>query len=87
MVWVTHMKTTVEISDPLLRRARRLAARRGTTLRAVLEDALRRELAAEEAAAPAPIKTHTVGGRGLQPGLSWGDWSALRALAYEGRGE
>lgn len=81
------MKTTIEISTPLLRRAKRLAARRRTTLRAVIEDALRHVLAAEQRAQKArPVKTHVVGGEGLQPGLTWGDWSALRALAYEGRG-
>jgi hypothetical protein len=81
------MKTTVELSDPLFRRAKRLAKRRGTTLRQVIEDALRAALDAEErAAARAPIRTHTFGGRGLQPGLSWSDWGTIRAWSYEGRG-
>jgi hypothetical protein len=80
------MKTTVDIADPLLRRARRLAARRGTTLKAILESALRRELAASQEAAPAEVRTHTFGGRGLQAGLSWEDWGAIRSLSYEGRG-
>jgi len=81
------MKTTIEIADGLLRRARQLAQRRGTTLRAVVEDALRAALEADAAPrARAPIKAHTVGGRGLQAGLSWHDWSTLRSLAYEGRG-
>jgi hypothetical protein len=87
MIWVTHMKTTIEISDALLRRAKKLAAKRGTTLRAVIEDALRAELAAGEAgAAGGSVRTHTFKGRGLQPGLAWGDWATIRALAYEGRG-
>jgi hypothetical protein len=86
MVWVTHMKTTIDIADPLLRRAKRLAGQRGTTLKAVIEDALRRELAAAEEGGPAPIRTHTFGGRGLQPGLTWSDWAAMRAASYEGRG-
>jgi hypothetical protein len=81
------MKTTIEISDPLLQRAKRLAAKRGTTLKAVIEDALRRELAAAETGTPSTsVRTHTFGGRGLQAGLGWGDWAAIRSLAYEGRG-
>jgi hypothetical protein len=80
------MKTTVDIADPLLRRARQLASRRGTTLKAVLESALRKELATQEAKPSADVRTHTFRGRGLQKGLSWDDWSAIRALSYEGRG-
>ncbi|OGQ26087.1 MAG: hypothetical protein A2138_17510 [Deltaproteobacteria bacterium RBG_16_71_12] len=81
------MKTTVEMSDVLLRRAKKLAARRGTTLRAVIEDALRAALEAEEGPrAVAPIRTHTFGGRGLQAGLSWSDWATIRAMSYQGRG-
>jgi predicted transcriptional regulator len=34
------MKTTIEISDALLDRVKRLASRRRTTLRAVVESAL-----------------------------------------------
>lgn len=45
MIWVTHMKTTVEIDDRLLERAKRYASVHGTTLRAVMEEALRARLA------------------------------------------
>jgi hypothetical protein len=87
MIWLTHMKTTIDIADPLLRRAKRLAARRGTTLKALMESALREELAREQARpAVVPLETHTFRGRGLQPGLSWDDWSTIRSLSYEGRG-
>ena len=45
MIWVTHiMKTTLEIDDRLLARAKRHAVTHGTTLRAVVEDALRARL-------------------------------------------
>lgn len=45
MAWVTRMKTTIEIDDRLLERAKRHAAAQGTTLRAVIEEALRARLA------------------------------------------
>jgi hypothetical protein len=81
------MKTTIDIADPLLRRAKQLAASRRTTLKAIIEEALRAALEREaRARRPEPLRTHTVGGRGLQPGLSWNDWNTLRALAYEERG-
>jgi hypothetical protein len=51
------MKTTLELDDALLKEAKALAARRGTTLKAVMEHALRRELApAPEVANPEPEK-------------------------------
>lgn len=81
------MKTTMDISDPLLDRARQLATQRGSTLRAIVEDALRAYLA--ESQAPDPpfrLRRCTFAGNGLQPGIDEGDWSRIRDLAYEGRG-
>ena len=87
VIWLTHMKTTVDIADPLLLRAKQVAALKKTTLKALIEDALRETLAKEDRAArPVELQTHTFRGRGLQPGLSWDDWSAVRDLVYEGRG-
>jgi len=81
------MKTTIDIAEPLLKRARKLAARRNTTLRAVVEQALRETLEREsKPRGRSPVEIRTFRGRGLQPGLSWGAWSAWRDLAYEGRG-
>ena len=81
------MKTTIEISDAILRRAKQLAARRNTTLRELIEAALRDALEREmPRARPREVKTHTFRGHGLQPGLSWEEWSTIRDLAYEGRG-
>jgi hypothetical protein len=81
------MKTTIDIAEQILRRAKRLAARRNTTLKVIVEDALREELAREEVLPRAgQVTTHTYRGRGLQAGLSWDDWGSIRSLAYEGRG-
>lgn len=81
------MKTTIDIADGLLARAKRLAARRHTTLKTIVEEALREALR-RQATPPPPVDlvTHTFRGRGLQRGLSWDDWNALRDLAYEDRG-
>lgn len=81
------MKTTIDIADPLLKRAKRLAEKRGTTLKAVLEAALRDLLDAQKAPTGTyRLRTHVFQGRGLQPGLSWDDWTTIRELSYEGRG-
>ena len=45
---VTHMKTTLELPDELFARAKMVAAQRKTTLRAIVEHALRREVGQPE---------------------------------------
>ena len=41
---LTHMKTTIELPDNLLRAAKAMAVRRGTTLKAIITHALEREV-------------------------------------------
>ena len=83
----SNMKTTVEISDPLLEQARRAAEREGTTLRALVEAGLRRVLAdLGGQGRPFQLRDARFEGEGLQPGVTSGDWEAIRAAAYEGRG-
>lgn len=81
------MKTTIDVADALLREAKRLAARRGITLKELVEDSLRAQLERERARPPAEaVHTHTFRGDGLQPGHSWDDWGTIRNSSYEGRG-
>jgi len=49
---VTHMKTTLELPDELFAQAKKAAARRKTTFRAVVEHALRREVGQPEGVQP-----------------------------------
>ena len=82
------MKTTVDIPIPLLEEARRAADREGTTLRALVEAGLRRVLADRRGRAiPFQLRDARFRGEGLQPGVASGDWEAIRAAVYEGRGE
>lgn len=83
---LTHMKTTIEISDGLLTSAKRLAAREGTTLRALLEEGLRRVVEGRKGAASFRLRKASFKGRGLRPDVREGDWERLRDIAYEGRG-
>jgi len=81
------MKTTIDIPDSLLLQANKLAAERNTTLKAIIESALRDVLVAEKKPrAPFKLKTHTFKGNGLQKGLSWDDWNKIRSMCYEGHG-
>jgi hypothetical protein len=83
---VTHMKTTIDIADRLLRDAKSEAARRGTTLKEVVETALRRHLEDTSRRPPFVLQDGSVEGRGVQPGIEEGDWDSIRALIYQGHG-
>jgi hypothetical protein len=80
------MKTTVEIPDQLLDEARRLAGREGTTLRALVEEGLRRIVAERKRPGPFRLRKATFRGDGLQPAVTGSSWDRLREMAYEGRG-
>ncbi|HXY99922.1 MAG TPA: hypothetical protein VEI03_07960 [Stellaceae bacterium] len=80
------MKTTIEISNPLLREVRKLAAREGVTFRTLVERGLRRVVAETKPGAPFKLRRASFKGRGLQADLHDATWDRLRDLAYEGRG-
>lgn len=82
----TCMKTTIELSDDLAKKAKRLAARRGTTLRAVVEQGIRQVLREERAGREFTLRDASVDGSGLQPEFRDRSWADLRDAAYEGRG-
>lgn len=77
------MRTTVNINDDLLRRAREQALADGRSLGDVVDDALRSHLT--RPAATGQVELPTYGGSGLQPGVDLEDKDALTALLDEGR--
>ncbi len=80
----THMKTTVEIADPLFDAAKREADRSGCTLRELIELGLQRELERRaQETKPFKLRDASVGGRGLAPGLR-DDWRAVKAYGRMG---
>ena len=83
---VTHMKTTIEIADPLLEEARQLARTEGTTLRELVEQGLRVIVERRRIGETFTLRDVSFGAEGLQAGLDWSDWRTMRELAYEGRG-
>ena len=81
------MKTTVDISDALLDEAKRIAAREGITVRAMIELGLRRVIADKKRTTSRfRLRRASFRGEGLQPDLDGGSWDRIRAMAYEGRG-
>lgn len=83
---VTRMKTTVEIPDSLLDEARKVASREGTTVRALVEQGLRRILAERKQTGEFRLRKATFKGEGLHPGVAGATWEQIRDLAYQGRG-
>ena len=61
------MKTTIEMSDPLFKSAKELAQRSKTTLRALIEEGLRRVISDAQVNARSAFKLQkaSVGGKGL----------------------
>ena len=75
------MKTTLEISDPLLREARKVAARENTTLRALVEQGLRRVVAERKRSKSFRLRDASFKGDGLHPDAANLSWQELRELA------
>lgn len=80
------MKTTVEISDPLLREVRRIAAREGVTLRTLIERGLHKVVSDKKPDTPFRLRRASFKGKGLQKDVEGAPWSELRDLIYEDRG-
>jgi hypothetical protein len=79
------MKTTLEISDPLLREARKIAVRDNTTLRALVEQGLRQVVSEKKKDKPFRLRDASFKGNGLHPDVANLSWDEIRDLVYEGR--
>jgi Arc/MetJ family transcription regulator len=81
------MKTTIEISDAVLAQARKLAERRGTTLRALVEEGLRKVVAESRRQDAFRLRKASFKGEGLQERAASLGWERLREMVYEDRGD
>ena len=79
------MRTTIDIFDPLLERAKAFAAGRGKNLADVVNDALLEKLGREESvtAHAKPFKLPTFGTGGLRPGVDLNSNASLQELLDE----
>ena len=64
------MRTIITLDDDLHRRAKAFAAKTGTTLTALVEEALRAKLAQGRGPKKAPVTLPVFAGTGLQEGVS-----------------
>ena len=73
------MRTTIRLSDELLKEAKRLAAESGTTLTAIIEDSLRERLnrGKGRGVPRKPVRLKTTGAGGVRPGIDLDDSAAL----------
>jgi hypothetical protein len=84
---VSHMKTTIQISDPLFKEARKVAQQEGTTLRALVEEGLRKVVSERHRTKEKGFRLRkaTFKGKGLQPHLAGASWDRILDISYEGR--
>ena len=83
---VSHMKTTVQIPDSLLKEARKVAREKHTTMKALIETGLRRIISEHRQRERFKLRKATFKGEGLQSHLAGASWDQLRDISYEGRG-
>ena len=76
------MKTTIDVQDDLLARAKRHARRSGRSLRAVVEDGLRQTLAAPTVHRRYRLPDLSVGNPGDADPLEAYSWQDLRGTIY-----
>ncbi len=80
------MKTTIDIADNLLEEARKQAGREGKTIKALVEEGLRKVLAERQQRGGFHLRPASFKGEGLQPDAAGASWERLRELAYGERG-
>ena len=85
-IWMSWMKTTIEISDALLSEVRKIAAREGVTLRTLVERGIHRVVAEAKRRSRFKLRRASFKGKGLRPDLRDATWDKLRDLAHDHRG-
>ena len=80
------MKTTVHIPDSLLEEARKIASQEQTTIKALIEEGLRRTIDDRKHKRAFRLRKATFKGNGLQSDVADASWEKIRDLSYRGRG-
>jgi Arc/MetJ family transcription regulator len=80
------MKTTIEIQDDLMKAAKALARKHGTTLKSIVERGIRTTLKEEQQSSLYELADKSVKGNGLQADFRQATWTDLRDAAYKEHG-
>ena len=83
---VSYMKTTIDIAEGPLARAKSQAALEGVTLKSLAEEGLQSLLNERAKRQKRSVRPVTVSVSELHPEYQGADWNAIRAAAYEGAG-
>ena len=82
----SHMKTTIELSDGLLAEAKRVARREGTTVKALVEQGLRRVVEERRARPKFTLRDASVDGQGIAADVKAGGWDVVSDMIYREHG-
>jgi len=80
------VKTTIDISDHLLNRAKDVARREKSTLKELTEEGLELALARRASSKTRPVKPVVFKGQGLAPEFQGKSWAEIREEIYKGSG-
>ncbi len=83
---VSNMKTTIDIADTLLKEARKVAAKKQLTLRALVEEGLREVIAKQDSGEEFKLRKASFKGKGLRDEFQGESWNKIREAAYEDHG-
>ncbi|MCC6756258.1 MAG: DUF2191 domain-containing protein, partial [Solirubrobacterales bacterium] len=78
--------TTIELPDVLFTQARRYAAARNMTMKALIEQGLRKVMAERQEEPRFKLRDASVNGNGLSSEFQGATWERIRDAIYEGRG-
>lgn len=82
----TPMKTTIEIQDSLFKQARRYADAHDMTMKALIEEGLRKVIAEKKKQPVFELRDGSVDGNGLTAEFRDAGWERIRDAVYEGHG-
>jgi hypothetical protein len=86
MDYADFVKTTIDISDHLLHRAKEVARRDKTTLKELTEEGLEMAIARRTSRRAGPVEPVVFRGQGLSPEFRGKSWAEIRDEIYKGTG-
>jgi hypothetical protein len=83
---VTHMKTTIQISDSLMKELKKLARQEGSSMKSLVEEGLRLVISRRGKREGFRLRKASFRGGGLQEHVRGAGWDQIRDMSYGGRG-